>query len=46
VLTTRFEGSDQISSIIVQPDGKILAIGQAFDGSTSQGNLALARFMP
>jgi uncharacterized delta-60 repeat protein len=46
VLTTRFEGSDQISSIIVQPDGKILAIGQAFDGSTSQGNLALARFLP
>jgi uncharacterized delta-60 repeat protein len=46
VLTTRFEGSDQVSSIIIQPDGKILAIGQAFDSSTSQGNLALARYLP
>ncbi|HEV2989485.1 MAG TPA: hypothetical protein VG759_13675 [Candidatus Angelobacter sp.] len=46
VLTTTFEGSDQVSSIIIQPDGKILAIGQAFDGSTGQGNLAMARFLP
>ncbi|HEV2964920.1 MAG TPA: delta-60 repeat domain-containing protein [Candidatus Angelobacter sp.] len=46
VLTTRFEGSDQVSSILIQPDGKILAIGQAFDSSTGQGNLALARYLP
>ena len=46
VLTTRFEGSDQVTSVIIQPDGKILAIGEAFDSSTSQGNLALARYLP
>ncbi len=45
-LTTRFNGADQISSILIQPDGKIIAIGQAFDGSTGQGNLALARYLP
>jgi uncharacterized delta-60 repeat protein len=46
VLTTRFEGSDQISSIMIQTDGKILAVGQAFNSSTGRGNLAIARYLP
>jgi uncharacterized delta-60 repeat protein len=46
VLTTKFRGTDQISSIVIQPDGKIIAIGQAFDSNTGQGNLALARYLP
>jgi len=45
-LTTKFRGSDQISSILIQADGKIIAIGQAFDSSAGQGNLALARYLP
>ena len=46
VLTTSFEGADQVSSILIQPDGKILAIGQAFNGSTGLGNIAMARYLP
>lgn len=46
VLTTSFEGADQVTSILIQPDGKILAIGQAFNGSTGLANLAMARYLP
>ncbi len=46
VLTTRFEGSDQVSSILIQTDGKILAIGQAINSSTGLANLAMARYLP
>ena len=43
--TTRFEGSDQIFAVVMQPDGKIVAVGQAFNGSTYQANLAMARYL-
>lgn len=46
VLTTRFEGSDQVSSVLIQSDGKILAIGQAINSTTGLANLAMARCLP
>ena len=44
-ITTRFEGSDQIFAVVLQPDGKIVAVGQAFNGSTYLANLAMARYL-
>jgi uncharacterized delta-60 repeat protein len=44
-LTTEFLGIDQVSAILVQPDGKIIAIGQTFDSNTRQADLVLARYM-
>lgn len=46
VLTTSFQGqtSAQVTSVLIQPDGKIIAVGQTL---TSNGiaNLALARYL-
>jgi hypothetical protein len=47
VLVTQFSGEDSISAaVLVQPDGKILAVGSSVDHATGQGNTALARYLP
>jgi hypothetical protein len=47
VLTTQLSGEDSISAaVLVQPDGKILAVGSSIDHATGQGNTALARYLP
>src|SRR5579862_3063360 len=40
VLTTRIQGNDSVSLLVIQPDGKILAIG-----TSQNGELALARYL-
>ena len=48
VVRTDFGGNiDQLSSILVQPNGKILAVGQAADTSSSpSASVAFARYNP
>ena len=45
VLTTKFSGADQVMAVLVQTDGKIVAVGQTFNGSTDLASLALARYL-
>ena len=42
---TRFLGSDQVNALVVQADGKIIAIGSTFDRNTNTLDLALARYL-
>lgn len=44
-LTTRFQGADQVQALVIQTDGKIVAIGQTFNGTTGEADLALARYL-
>ena len=44
-VTTNFGGSDQVLAVVVQPDGKIIAVGQTFNTTKSIANLALARYL-
>jgi uncharacterized delta-60 repeat protein len=47
IVTTPFPHGGQALGVFVQPDGKIVAIGQEFSGDTSVPiNLALARYLP
>ena len=44
VLTTRIQGNDSVSLLVIQPDGKILAIGMSQNAAGVQ-ELALARYL-
>lgn len=44
-LTTQFSGSDQVTAIVIQPDGKIIAVGQTLNKTKNVANLALARYL-
>jgi Domain of unknown function (DUF5122) beta-propeller len=44
VLTTRIQGNDFASLLVIQPDGKILAIGTSQNAAGVQ-ELALARYL-
>ena len=44
-LTTRFRGTDQVLAVLVQTDGKIVAVGQTVVNATGIANLALARYL-
>jgi uncharacterized delta-60 repeat protein len=44
VLTTRIQGNDSVSVLVIQPDGKILAIGTSQNAAGVQ-ELALARYL-
>jgi uncharacterized delta-60 repeat protein len=44
VLTTRIQGNDSVSLLVIQPDGKILAIGTSQNAAGVQ-ELALARYL-
>jgi len=45
VLTTQFFATDQILAIVVQNDGKIIAVGQTLNPKTQLADLALARYL-
>jgi uncharacterized delta-60 repeat protein len=44
-LTTTFFGNDLVAALIVQSDGKILAVGSATNNITGESDLALARYL-
>lgn len=45
IVTTDFDGAfDEVSSIILQPDGHIVAAGVAFNRKADNGDYALARY--
>jgi hypothetical protein len=44
VLTTKIQGNDSVSLLIIQPDGKILAVGTSQDAA-GVTELALARYL-
>lgn len=45
-LTTTFQNSAGVTSIAIQPDGKILAVGVSFGSANGQEDVALARYLP
>jgi hypothetical protein len=44
VLTTRIQGDDLVSLLVIQPDGKILAVGTSQNAADVM-ELALARYL-
>jgi uncharacterized delta-60 repeat protein len=44
VLTTRIQGNDSVSLVVIQPDGKILAVGTS-QNTAGVTDLALARYL-
>jgi uncharacterized delta-60 repeat protein len=44
-LTTSFQGAESVTALVVQPDGKIVAVGFSEDNSTGQVGIALARYL-
>ena len=45
VLTTNLQGDDAVAALVIQPDGKIVAIGYSENNSTGQTSVALARYL-
>ncbi len=46
VLTTEFSGEDSVSAaVLIQTDGKIIAVGESTNQATGQANTALARYL-
>jgi len=45
VLTTQFFAADQVLALVVQTDGKIIAIGQTLNANTQLADVALARYI-
>ncbi len=43
-LTTQFFGTDQALAMLVQSDGKIVAVGQTLNRTTGIAEMALARY--
>lgn len=43
---THFDGFEEASSLVAQPDGKIVAAGTAFTRRGGRGRFALARYLP
>src|SRR6266511_854491 len=47
VVTTDLGGDEEISALVLQPDGKLVAAGETYNASTaSHSNFALARYQP
>ncbi|MGI8638355.1 MAG: FG-GAP-like repeat-containing protein [Pyrinomonadaceae bacterium] len=44
-VTTTFGGGDGAGGIVIQPDGKIVAVGSTANANFSAGNFALARYL-
>jgi uncharacterized delta-60 repeat protein len=44
VLTTTFNGDDGVGAVVIQPDGKIIAVGFSENNSTGHVFIALARY--
>lgn len=44
-LTTTFRGSDMVVAIVVQPDGKIVAVGQTLNQRSGLADFAIARYL-
>jgi uncharacterized delta-60 repeat protein len=45
VLTTSFTGADMVVAVLIQTDGKIVAVGQTYNGSIQLESLVLARYL-
>jgi hypothetical protein len=46
VLTTTFNGNETAQAVLIQPDGKIIAVGNSQDNATGYSFIALARCNP
>jgi uncharacterized delta-60 repeat protein len=44
-VTTLFTGGDQVDAVAVQPDGKVLAVGNVFTDNMGHTAVALARYL-
>jgi uncharacterized delta-60 repeat protein len=45
-LTTTFNGDESVGAVVIQPDGKIIAVGFSENNSTGHIFIALARYNP
>jgi uncharacterized delta-60 repeat protein len=45
-LTTTLNGDEGVGALVIQPDGKIIAVGNSQDNATGQSFIALARYIP
>ncbi len=46
VLTTTFNGGEGVGAVVIQPDGKIIAVGFSENNTTGHVFIALARYNP
>jgi len=46
VLTTTFNGAEGVGAVVIQPDGKIIAVGFSENNSTGHVFIALTRYNP
>ncbi len=46
VLTTTINGNEAVQAVLIQPDGKIIAVGNSADNATGQSFIVLARYIP
>jgi len=46
VLTTTINGNEAVQAIVIQPDGKIIAVGNSANNATGQSFIVLARYIP
>src|SRR6266516_3659946 len=46
VLTTTFNGNEAVGAVVIQPDGKIIAVGFSENNTTGHVFIALARYDP
>jgi len=46
VLTTTFNGGEGVGAVVIQPDGKIIAVGFSENNNTGHVFIALARYNP
>ena len=46
VLTTTFNGDEGVGAVVIQPDGKIIAVGFSENNTTGHVFIALARYNP
>ncbi len=44
-LTTSIQGGDSAGALVIQPDGKIIAVGTSQNNSTGQVDVALVRYL-
>ncbi len=46
VLTTTINGNEAVQAVLIQPDGKIIAVGNSANNATGQSFIVLARYIP
>jgi Domain of unknown function (DUF5122) beta-propeller len=46
VLTTTINGNEAVQAILIQPDGKILAVGNSAINATGRSFIVIARYLP